>query len=174
MYIGLQVQYRLLVFRCSTGYFQILIKLEFSRRISEKYSNYQISWKSIQWERSCSMRADGRTDMTKQMVNFRNFLSRVNASHHLLYIVYTNWLPNTILITVMLDLLWTITVWYKRHWPTCVFPEHANCHEMSPAGARSWCSSVLCSEIVSQDALHRACLMTFRGFTCSDCYVRYP
>ena len=33
--------------------------------------NYQISWKSIQWEPSCSMRTDGQTDMT--IVAFRNF-----------------------------------------------------------------------------------------------------
>jgi hypothetical protein len=50
---------------------QILIKLEFSRHIFEKY--YQLSRKSIQWEASCSMRTDRRTDMTKLIVAFRNF-----------------------------------------------------------------------------------------------------
>ena len=37
---------------------------------------YQISWKSILWEPSCSMRADGLTDSkdtTKPIVAFRNF-----------------------------------------------------------------------------------------------------
>jgi hypothetical protein len=37
----------------------------------------QISWKSVKWEPSCSMRADERTDkrkdMTKRIVAFRNF-----------------------------------------------------------------------------------------------------
>ena len=34
--------------------------------------NYQNSWKSIQWEPSCSMWTDGRTDMTKLVVAYRN------------------------------------------------------------------------------------------------------
>ena len=48
------------------------MKLEFSRQIFKKYS-YQISWKYVQWEPSCSMRTDTRTDMTKLIVAFRNF-----------------------------------------------------------------------------------------------------
>ena len=34
---------------------------------------FQISWKSVQWEPSCFMRTDGRTDMTKITISFRNF-----------------------------------------------------------------------------------------------------
>jgi hypothetical protein len=34
---------------------------------------YQISWKSVQWERSRSTRTDGRTDKTKLIVDFRSF-----------------------------------------------------------------------------------------------------
>jgi hypothetical protein len=33
----------------------------------------QITWKSVQWEPSCSMGTDGRTDMTKLMVASGNF-----------------------------------------------------------------------------------------------------
>jgi len=36
--------------------------LEFSGQIVERYSKYQISWKSVQWEPSYSMWTDGRTD----------------------------------------------------------------------------------------------------------------
>jgi len=34
---------------------------------------YKLSWKSVQWELSCSMRTDRQTDMTKLIVAFRNF-----------------------------------------------------------------------------------------------------
>jgi len=33
---------------------------------------YQILLKSVKWEPSCFMRSDGQTDMTKQIVAFRN------------------------------------------------------------------------------------------------------
>jgi len=39
----------------------ILLTLEFSGQIFEKYS-YEMLRKSVQWEPSCSMRTDGRTD----------------------------------------------------------------------------------------------------------------
>jgi hypothetical protein len=38
------------------------MKLEFSRQIFEKILKYKISWKSVQWEPSCSVWTDGRTD----------------------------------------------------------------------------------------------------------------
>jgi hypothetical protein len=38
-----------------------LWNLNFSQRIFEKYSKYQISWKFMDWEQSCSMLTDGRT-----------------------------------------------------------------------------------------------------------------
>ena len=38
-----------------------------------KTLKYQISWKSVQWKPSCSVRTGGRTDMTKLIVAFRNF-----------------------------------------------------------------------------------------------------
>jgi hypothetical protein len=45
------------------------MKLEFYRHIFEKYSKYQISRKSIH----ADGRTDGRTDVTKLIVAFRNF-----------------------------------------------------------------------------------------------------
>jgi hypothetical protein len=45
------------------------MKLEFSRQIFKKILNYKILWKSVQWEPSF-FRADGRTDITKQIVAF--------------------------------------------------------------------------------------------------------
>ena len=52
MYIGLHVKYP-----C-----QILMKLEFSRQIFLKTLKYQILWKSVQWEQSCSIRTDRPID----------------------------------------------------------------------------------------------------------------
>jgi hypothetical protein len=48
---------------CKVPSCPVLIKFEFSRQIFfEKIHKNQISWKSVQWEPSCSMRTDGRTD----------------------------------------------------------------------------------------------------------------
>jgi len=35
--------------------------------------------KIVQWELSCSMRTDGRTEMTKLFVTFRNFADALNT-----------------------------------------------------------------------------------------------
>jgi hypothetical protein len=68
MYIGLHVKYR-----CS---FQGLMKMDFFQQLFEKYSisNFLISPMG-----SKLFRADGRTDMTKLIVDFRSF---ANALHN--------------------------------------------------------------------------------------------
>ena len=66
MYIGLHVKCRY--------YCQILAKLEYSRQIIEKYSNIEFHENvPCGGGPSCSVWADGRTDMTKLIVAFRNF-----------------------------------------------------------------------------------------------------
>ena len=70
MYIGLHVKYQLLLSHFT--------KLEFCGLFSEKkILKRQISWKSVQWEPSCSVWTDGRTyrerDMTKLIIAVRNF-----------------------------------------------------------------------------------------------------
>jgi hypothetical protein len=47
-----------------------------------KIPTYQIPWKSVQWELSCSMWMDRRRDMTKCMDTFCNF---VNTSDNMYY-----------------------------------------------------------------------------------------
>ena len=49
---------------------------------------YKISSKSVQWEASCSMQADGQTDMTKLTVAFRNL---ANAPNNLKKKFCSNW-----------------------------------------------------------------------------------
>ena len=61
MHIGLYVKYTL--------FFQILMKLQFSRQIFEKYSNK----KFFENKSSASGRTDRRTDMTKLIVACRSF-----------------------------------------------------------------------------------------------------
>ena len=70
MLIGFQVKYPLILsdnnetWIFSTDFLKIL--------------KYQISRDSVQWEPSCSTRTDGKTDMTKLTVAFRNFANAPN------------------------------------------------------------------------------------------------
>jgi hypothetical protein len=48
------------------------MKLEFSRQIVEKYSKYEISWKSDQWEPSCSTLTNGLYEANSRFFNFAN------------------------------------------------------------------------------------------------------
>jgi hypothetical protein len=45
-----------------------------------KILKYQISWKSVQREPCCSMRTDGRADMTMLIVAFRSFANAPNTN----------------------------------------------------------------------------------------------
>ena len=51
-----------------------LVRVQWNVNLFERLSKNkcQISWKSVQWEPSCSVRADGQTDMTKLIVALRN------------------------------------------------------------------------------------------------------
>ena len=66
-------QKRFLVFHVK--YTSFLSDFKETRILSKdflKVLKYQIPWKSVQWEPIFSMWTDGRTDMTKLIVAFRN------------------------------------------------------------------------------------------------------
>jgi hypothetical protein len=64
----------MLVYMQSARYYcQILMIFEFSRQFFRKIHKYQISWKSVHWEPSCSIQTDGRTDMKKLIVAFHSY-----------------------------------------------------------------------------------------------------
>ena len=65
LYIGLHLKYPLFF----PDFNEIWIFSEYFRKIL----NSQISWKSVKWEPSCSMQTDGRPDIKKQIIVFRNF-----------------------------------------------------------------------------------------------------
>jgi hypothetical protein len=65
MYVGRHVKYLLFLSDCNEIW---IFSTDF-----RKILKYQNSQKSFQWEPSCSMRTDRRTDMTKLIVAFRNF-----------------------------------------------------------------------------------------------------
>ena len=66
-----------------------------------KIPKYQISWKSVHWGPSCSMRTDGRTDTTELIAAFRNFAKAPNNTlHRWSY----NWLPLFTFLTQIFSL----------------------------------------------------------------------
>ena len=72
MYIACQVKYSLLLLLLLLLLSNIN-ETEFSRQIFGKYSTIKFHEKSFQWEPSCFIPMDRRTDMTKLIVPFRNF-----------------------------------------------------------------------------------------------------
>ena len=65
MHIGRHVNCRLFLWDCNETW---IFSTDF-----RKILKYQNSWKSVQWEQSCSMRANRHTYMTKLIVDFQNF-----------------------------------------------------------------------------------------------------
>jgi hypothetical protein len=64
MFVGLNVKYPLF---WSDFYGPWIFSTNF-----QKILKYQISWKPMQWEPSCSKRTERETEMTKLIVAFRN------------------------------------------------------------------------------------------------------
>jgi len=84
MFIVLYIKYR---YCC-----QILMKLEFPQQIFKYILKYQIQWKFIQWEPSCSMRTDRQTDRQKDVTELIGFffaifpaLLKILRSAHTVY-----------------------------------------------------------------------------------------
>ena len=71
LYTGLYPQHPL--------FLSILMKPEFSRQILRKILKYKISWKFVQWQPSCPMWIDGRTDIRDEAKTlFSHFCERAS------------------------------------------------------------------------------------------------
>ena len=90
IYIGLHVKYPLFLSDINETWI-------FSPEI-RKILKYKISWNSVQWEPSCPMRTDGRTDMTKLIVAFRNFSTapKNETSEYLIFRTYVMYVQYTV------------------------------------------------------------------------------
>ena len=73
--------------------------------------SYQISWKSVQWEPSCSMRTDRQTDMTKYLFAFCDFANApvrfiINMSDILKFVLFLSTLPTFFWFFFALDAIY--------------------------------------------------------------------
>ena len=117
MYIGLHVQYSLFLWDFNDIWnFSIDVR---------KILKYHISGKFVQWEPSCSMRTDGRTDrqidMIKLTVAFRNFANAPKNRPHF-YVMLTNKM-HFFKINVLIQLFWSSACFehlcLSLGWPHC-------------------------------------------------------
>jgi len=109
MFIVLYIKYR---YCC-----QILMKLEFPQQIFKYILKYQIQWKFIQWEPSCSMRTDRQTDRQKDVTEligffFRNFSSASENSTFCPHSVFTCfvWISEQTAIISLYSINWLVCV----------------------------------------------------------------
>ena len=73
--------------------------------------SYQISWKSVQWEPSCSMRTAGQTDTTKYLFAFRDFANApvwfiINVSDIFKFLLFLPTLPTFFWFYLSLDIIY--------------------------------------------------------------------
>jgi hypothetical protein len=81
IYLGLQVKYFLLLsdFNETWTFLAELLKIK----------KYQTSWKSVQWQQTCSLQTDRLTDMTELIVPFCSFSKTTKRT--VLGVKYTSW-----------------------------------------------------------------------------------
>ena len=109
MYIGLHVKCPLFLSDCNET---LIFPTDF-----RKIFIYQISWKSVQWERSCSVRTDRHTYLTELIVALRSFANAPKNS---------TFYPHSVFVCFVLMLECTAFVsLYKHNW--YVFLTDAEC-----------------------------------------------
>jgi hypothetical protein len=81
------------VFMYSTGY-SCQRTWAFASEFGKMYK-YNISWKPVQWEPSCSMRTDRHTDMTKLIFAFRNCAKAPIMGSYTIHVLWMNVIRKT-------------------------------------------------------------------------------
>jgi hypothetical protein len=129
IYVGLHVKYHLFV----SDFNETWILLSEFRKILK----CQISWKSVQWEPSCSMRKDGRADRRtymKLIVTFRSF-GNAPKTHFMysypwqLWNDYANSYGNAVWFS---DLLFLIVSVLTHHWLDQLQRQHRRSERILP------------------------------------------
>jgi len=74
------------------------MSLEFCRQIFEKYLNIKFRENTSSWSSVCQCgRSEGRTDMTKLILAFRNFAKALKISHFIEFLFLLK--PTFLLVT---------------------------------------------------------------------------
>ena len=88
--------------------------------------SYQISWKHVQWELSCSMRTDGQTAITKHLFAFRDFTKApvrfiIKVSYIFKFLLFLSTLPTFCYFCLALDVIYLSSK--SIHADACVFED---------------------------------------------------